>query len=273
VKRTILFATLLAFLVAGTVNAQQIPPASNNDSTADAGPSVRQMTPRELALTRGDIQMARKDYAQAAADYQLALQGNSKDAVLLNKMGIAYQQLGELDKAERSYKKAMKGDKKFSSAVNNLGTLEYQRQRYGRAIKYYKESLSRDSQAATVYSNLGYAYYGNKQYPEAMGAFGKALALDPDVFTKKGGVGAILQQRTAPDPGMFNFLLAKFYAKAGDAEHAAHYLKLSRDYGYKEFRSAESDPEFALVIKDPRVQEVLTVLPSYLDPAQKPVSN
>ena len=46
-----------------------------------------------------------------------------------------------------------------------------------------------------------------------MGAFGKALALDPDVFTKKGGVGAILQQRSAPDPGLFNFLLAKFYAK------------------------------------------------------------
>ena len=59
--------------------------------------------------------------------------------------------------------------------------------------------------SATVYSNLGYAYYGNKQYPEAMDAFGKALALDPEVFTQKGGVGAILQQRTAPDPGDVQF--------------------------------------------------------------------
>ena len=54
------------------------------------------MTPRELALTRGDIQMARKDYEQAVADYELALQKNEKDAVLLNKVGIAYQQLGDL---------------------------------------------------------------------------------------------------------------------------------------------------------------------------------
>lgn len=226
-----------------------------------------------MALTRGDIQMARKDYAQAAAEYRLALQGDRKDALLLNKIGIAYQQLGNVNDAERSYKKAIKADKKFPSAINNLGTLEYQEKRYGRSIKYYKQSLSLDSQNASVYSNLGYAYYGNKQYPEAMEAFGKALALDPDVFTKRGGVGAILQQRTAPDPGMFNFLLAKFYAKAGDAEHAAHYLKLSRDYGYKEFRSAEKDPEFAGVIKDPRVQEVLQVMPSYLDSGQKPVSN
>jgi tetratricopeptide (TPR) repeat protein len=231
------------------------------------------MSKQEVALTRGDIQMARKDYDQAVAEYRLALEANSKDALLLNKIGIAYQQLGDLNQAERFYKRAMKADKKFTSAVNNLGTLEYQRKRYGRSIKYYKDALKRDVQTATVYSNLGYAYYGNKQYPEAMDAFGKALALDPEVFTKKGGVGPILQQRTAPDPGMFNFLLAKFYARSGDAEHAAHYLKLSRDFGYKDYRSVEKDPEFASVIKDPRVQEVLQVAPSYLDQASKPVSN
>jgi tetratricopeptide (TPR) repeat protein len=231
------------------------------------------MSPQETAMIRGDIQMARKDYSQAVAEYRIALQGNAKDALLLNKMGIAYQQLGDFNDAERSYKKAMKADKKFGSSVNNLGTLEYQRKRYGRSISYYKEALKRDGETATVYSNLGYAYYSNKQYPDAMGAFGKALALDPEVFTKKGGVGAVLQQRSAPDPGLFNFLLAKFYAKAGDAEHTAHYLKLSRDMGYKDFRSAEKDPEFAAVIKDPRVQDVFLSTPAYLETGQKPISN
>jgi len=273
VKHFTHFVLFVALLVAASVNAQQNAPPSPNASAVPQDQTARKMTPQEVALTRGDIQMARKEYSQAVAEYRIALQGDPKDALLLNKMGIAYQQLGDAANAERSYKKAMKADKKFSSAVNNLGTLEYQRQRYGRAIKYYKEALKRDEQTAAVYSNLGYAYYGNKQYPEAMTAFGKALALDPEVFTKKGGVGAVLQQRTAPDPGMFNFLLAKFYAKSGDAEHAAHYLKLSRDYGYKEFRSAEKDPEFASVIKDPRVQEVLQVTPSYLQQDQKPVSN
>lgn len=267
------FAFVATLLVAGSVNAQQNPSPSANGAAPPQEPPAHKMTPQEVALTRGDIQMARKEYAQAVAEYRIALQGDAKDALLLNKMGIAYQQLGDAANAERSYKKAMKADRRFSSAVNNLGTLEYQRQRYGRAIRYYKEALKRDEQTAAVYSNLGYAYYGNKQYQEAMTAFGKALAIDPEVFTKKGGVGAVLQQRTAPDPGMFNFLLAKFYAKSGDAEHAAHYLKLSRDYGYKEFRSAEKDPEFASVIKDPRVQEVLQVTPSYLQPDQKPVTN
>ena len=268
--RPTFFAVLFVFLFAGIAYAQQTPAPSVNEPTqATQSPK----SPREVALTRGDIQMARKDYAQAVAEYQIALGLNPKDAAVLNKIGIAYQQVGDLDKAEHSYRKAIKADKKFSTATNNLGTLEYQRKRFGKAIKYYKQALSRDPEQAAVYSNLGYAYYGNKQYPEAMSAFGQALALDPDIFARKGGVGAILQQRTAPDPGLFNFLLAKFYAKSGDAEHAAHYLKLSRDYGYKEFRSAEKDPEFASVINDPRVQEVLQVLPSYETQPDNPVSN
>jgi Tfp pilus assembly protein PilF len=217
--------------------------------------------------------MARKDYAEAAAQYEIALQFDPKDPLVLNKLGIAYQQLGELDKAERSYRKTLGVDKKSSSAANNWGTLEYQRNRYGKAIKHYKQALLRDANQPVVYSNLGYAYYANKQYPEAMAVFGKALALDPDVFSRKGGLGSVLQSRTAPDPALFNFLLAKFYARAGDAERSAHYLKLARDYGYKQFRSAENDPEFASVIKDARVQEVLKVLPSYEVPPQKSLPN
>jgi tetratricopeptide (TPR) repeat protein len=273
VKHSVHFALLVTLLIPGLAVAQQNSSPSPDNLPSESTRPSHPLTPEETAMIRGDIQMARKEFAQAIAEYRIALQGNAKDALLLNKIGIAYQQLGDLNDAERAYKKAMKSDKKFASSVNNLGTLEYQRKRYGRSIRYYKEALKRDEQTSTVYSNLGYAYYGNKQYPEAMGAFGKALALDPDVFTKKGGVGAVLQQRSAPDPGLFNFLLAKFYAKTGDAEHAAHYLKMSRDLGYKDFRTAEKDPEFAAVIKDPRVQEVFLSTPAYLETGQKPVNN
>ncbi|HTU34022.1 MAG TPA: hypothetical protein VMF66_09495, partial [Candidatus Acidoferrum sp.] len=64
---------------------------------------------------------------------------------------------------------------------------------------------------------------------------------------------------------------AKSYAMAGDAEHAAHFLKLSRDDGYKEFASAAKDPAFAKVIKDPRVQQVLIVAPVYATDRHKTV--
>ena len=82
-----------------------------------------------------------------------------------------------------------------------------------------------------------------------------------------------MQQRSAPDPGTFNFFLAKTFAKAGDAERTAHYLKLSRDYGYKNLRSVEKDPDFAAVIHDPRVQDVLRNRPSFAGDDPKPVAN
>jgi tetratricopeptide (TPR) repeat protein len=266
-KPRALFAVSLALIFGGTARAQQLPSRPSNDPTPGTA------TAREIAETRASILMARKEYSEAANTYVEILRGDPKNAELLNKAGIAYQQLGELNRAEHFYKKAISANKKFSSAVNNLGTLEYERKRYGRAIRSYQRALTLGNEMASIYSNLGYAYYANKEYSEAMGSFSKALAIDPTIFERKGGVGSILQQRAAPNPGLFFFLLAKSFAKAGDAERTAHYLKLSRDDGYKDFATAEKDPEFAKVIQDPRVHEVLHVVPSYVDDAKKPTSN
>ena len=68
-------------------------------------------------------------------------------------------------------------------------------------------------------------------------------------------------------------MVAKTYAHTGDAEHAAHYLKLARDDGYTEFLSAQSDPAFSKVIKNPAVQEVLHEAPSYASSQKKQIQN
>lgn len=259
-------AVLLLLAAPGTL-AQQVPAsaAATSDSTIDSALSARQ-----TAELRADILMARKEYLDAARAYDLILRNEPNNAEVLNKMGVAFQELVYLDRAEHCYKKAMKVDKTFVSAVNNVGTVEYEKKHYGKAVGYYQKALKLRTDMATIYTNLGYAYMEDKKYPEAMGAFGKALEIDPTVFDRKGGNGAIVQQRTTTDPGLFYFFVAKSYAMVGDAEHAAHYLKLSRDDGYKDFATAAKDPAFAKVIKDPRVQEVLTVLPSYATEGKKP---
>lgn len=231
------------------------------------------MNPRQAAELRADILMARKEFFDAIGAYDDILRTSPNDAGVLNKVGVAYQQLMDLGRAERYYKKAMHSDKTFASAVNNVGTVEYERKHYGKAIGYYKKALDLHSDMAAVYSNLAYAYVEDKKFPEAMDAFKNALAIDPTVFDRKGGNGTVIQQRTATDPGLFYFFVAKSYALAGDAERAARYLKLSRDDGYKEFATAQTDPAFAKVIKDPRVQEVLTVAPSYATDRRKTPSN
>jgi tetratricopeptide (TPR) repeat protein len=269
------FAFALAFLIAAPARAQQTPVSFTKPIQAPEAPAANSspMTPRQAAEMHGDIMMARKEYEAAAGAYQKILQTEPKNATLLNKVGVAYQQLGNLNKAERYYKKAIQSNKTFSSAINNYSTVEYEKKHFGKSIGLYKKALALRIDMATVYSNLGYAYFANKEYPQAMDTFQKALAIDPGIFEKKGGNGSVVQQRTTTDPGLFYFFVAKAYAQAGDAERTAHYLKLSRDDGYTDFLSAETDQAFVRVIKDPRVQEVLQVPPSYAGPTKKQGSN
>ena len=262
-KRLALFAIPLIFAVT-PARAQEAPDSPDNAPIVNPAETPSPLTPREKGEMRAQLLMARKEYAEAAKAYDELLRNDPKNASMLNQLGIAYQELGELSESEHAYKKAVHADKTYVSAVNNLGALEYSKQHYRAAIKYYRKAIAmRDGDRAVIYSNLAYAYFGHREYSSALAAFGKALALDPDIFARKSGAGAIVQQRSAPDPGMLYFLVAKSYAKAGDAEQAAHYLKVARDDGYRNFTSAKTDPDFALVIKDRRVQQVFDIQPAF----------
>jgi tetratricopeptide (TPR) repeat protein len=86
--------------------------------------------------TRGDIFMARKEYREAIETYA---EGAPKNAVLDNKMGIAYHQLMDLDRARKCYEKALKLKPGYFEAINNLGTVYYAKKSYRRAIVWYGE--------------------------------------------------------------------------------------------------------------------------------------
>jgi tetratricopeptide (TPR) repeat protein len=280
-SRVTLFAIPLFLFVACPAFAQQTPTKVSDTTTADSSSTstsvgakpLSSMSPREAAEMRADILMARKEYFQAAGAYLQILLNEPKNAELLNKVGVAFQQLGDLDRSEKFYKRAMHADKKFASAANNCGTVEYEKKHYSKAIGMYNKALDLRSDLPTVYSNLGYAYFEDKQFPQAMDSFQKALALDPTIFDRRGLGGTVVLQRTATDPGLFYFFVAKTYAQAGDAERAAHYLKLARDDGYSGFLSAQTDPAFAKVIKDPALQEVLHEPPSYAGSPKKQIQN
>lgn len=272
-KHLALVTVSLALVLVPVVQAQQASPTpAQAPAIQEARPTptnLPAMTPLQSAELHGDVLMARKEFAQAVDAYEKVLSEHPNDSLVLNKVGVAYEQLGDLHRSSRYYKKAMKADKNFASPINNLGSVEYEKRHYGKAISLYKRAAVLKIDLSVIYSNLGYAYFANKQYPEATDSFGKALALDPTIFEHKGGYGSIIQQRTTTDPGLFYFFVAQSFASAGDAERAAHYLKLARDDGYAKFRSAETDPAFARVIKDPRVQEVLQAVPQYMDDAKK----
>ena len=215
------------------------------------------MTPQQVAEMRADILVARKEYVLAAGAYKRILRGDPKNAVLLNKIGMAYQQIGDVGKAEHYYKRSWKFDKHSSSAMNNLGTVEYGRKRYKSSIKDYRRALKVGTDRATIYSNLGFAYCGRKQYMSATTAFSEALAIDPTIFNHHGEFGSLFLERSAPDQATIYFMMARSYARMDDVPKTVHYLKLARDDGYKAMHTADTDPAFKRVIGDPLVQEVV----------------
>src|SRR5580700_3411821 len=147
-RRIVFFAVPLLsvplFVMVPPVLAQQVTPASTQATTpqtdsSQAGPVYAglpkpELTPRQAAELKGDVFMARKDFDEAAAAYEAILVTEPKNAQILNKTGVAYQEIGNLNRSERYYRKSMKCDKGFASPINNLGTVEYEKKHYSKAI-------------------------------------------------------------------------------------------------------------------------------------------
>jgi tetratricopeptide (TPR) repeat protein len=220
-------------------------------------PSPLPMTPFQREETLGDTYMIRKMFHHAIAVYSDLLQEDPKNEALLNKVGIAYQQL-ELPKlAERYYKKAAKADKHSAIPINNWGTVEFGFHHYGAAIKRYKRAIRLDPSMASAYSNLGYAYLGRRKYQAAVLAFRRAIVIDPSYFEDRGVNGQVIESRGNQPPGLLYYLLAKSFAMLGDVAGCAHYLKMARDEDYKKFIDARKDPAFRKVLRDPRIHAIL----------------
>ena len=216
------------------------------------------LTTEQLA----DLYMVRKDYREAAQTYRRLADENPRNAVYLNKLGIALHQQEALQLALKYYEKAAKADPSYADPQNNIGTVWYQRKKYGKAIKAYQKAINLRKDMAVLYSNLAYAYFGEKKYEQSLASFHQALTLDPHFFEHNGSRnGSVLQDRSVTDRGRFYYMLAKSFAQTGNIERCIVYLRKAKDEGFKELNNAKTDPDFAIMLKNPEIQEILTPKP------------
>jgi tetratricopeptide (TPR) repeat protein len=220
-------------------------------------PAPAPLSPKGVEEERARIQMAEKKYDAAIQSYQDLLKTDPKNAVFMNMIGIGYLNLSNYDQARKYFARAYKANKKYSSAVNNLGMVYYHQKNFRMAIREYQRAVAIDPDQAGTHSNLGFAYYNSNKYPEAAVEFQKAVELDPGIFERNDRAGAMVQDRSVSNHGLFFFTMAKVYARKRDAEHCAVYLRKSLDEGYKDIAKAATDPAFKDVINDPVVQAVM----------------
>jgi tetratricopeptide (TPR) repeat protein len=219
--------------------SQTSPLAYRQENSTTVPPNAASGRPPITPEMRGDIQMARKMYREAVESYSMA---DMRSAIILNKMGIAYHQMLELDLARRSYEKAVRADPKYSEAVNNLGTIYYAKKSYRKAVSQYNKALKLKPESASIYSNLGTAQFARKKYKQAAEAYETALRLDPEVFEHRGTHGVLLQERSVAERAKFHFYLAKTYAKAGSIDRALTYIRKAWKRASKRRRSSKRNP-------------------------------
>ncbi len=218
--------------------------------------AARKLTPEQ----RADVLMARKMYREAIDSYR----EEKPTAVLMNKIGIAYHQLGDFAAARKHYERAMKMDKTYPDAVNNDGTIFYALKRYKQAISRYKKALLLSPNTASFWSNLGTAEYSLGRYAEMSEAYQKALSLDPEIFERRGTVGTELQDRSVTDRARYHYELARLYAKSGKNELALQYLRKSLEEGLKDKVKLTQTPEFAALRETDEFKQVMTLEPRVL---------
>ena len=232
-----------------------------SESTAQPPANGTPGTVRPLsAQDRGDIFMARKMYREAIDMYNTA----PPTAMLMNKIGIAYHQLVDLDNAAKYYARAAKMDPQYSDAINNLGTIYYTKKSYRRAIGEYKKALRIKPNSASVLANLANAYFERKQYQLASDTIQQALAIDPNVFENRGSAGSVVQDRSVGDRAKYHYYLAKTYAKKGQNAEAILYIRKSLEEGFKERKKFEEEPEFAGLRDDPEFKQIMAMEPKVL---------
>ena len=209
---------------------------------------------------RGDIFMAKKMFREAVEAYK----EDSGSAILLNKTGIAYHQMLDLNDAKKYYQRALKANPHYPEAINNLGTIEYSRKSFRRAILLYKKALRESPNSASIYSNLGTGYFARKDYKSASEAFETALRLDPEVFEHRGTHGVLLQEKSVDERAKYHFYLSKMYAKSGAIDRALLYMRKALEEGFKDRKKFQDDPEFALLRENPEYKLILAMEPRVL---------
>jgi tetratricopeptide (TPR) repeat protein len=250
----------LLALAAAVQSAAPDPPPAIPDNSAETIASKPAPPPLTDEM-RGDIAMARKEYRRAVDIYK-SLQPQTH--IRLNKVGIAYHQLGELDEAKRYYERSVKAKKDYSEALNNLGAVYYAKRSYRRATGWYNKALKIAPNSASIHSNLGTAWFARKKYDRAAKEYQIALQLDPEVFEHRGSAGSLLQERSVQERAKFHFYLARTYAQAGMADRCLMYMRKALEEGFKDRKRFVEDPEFAAMQELPAFQELLLLQPRVL---------
>lgn len=249
-----------ALLATPSIALSQVQQTGVSSPAVRASVDLPPKPPQKLSLSpklRGDLYMARKMYRDAIDMYREA----PETAEIFNKIGIAFQEMSQVDQAKKNYEQALRLNQTYAEALNNLGTIYYEQHRLNKAVSYYKRALKYCGPSASEYANLGGAYFARRDFKKSSLYYEEAMKLDPDILEQRNTFGSVLLERTTNDLALFHLYLARAYARSGSNERALIYLRKALEEGLKDRKKLPEIPEFSSLKKDPRFLQLLAENP------------
>jgi tetratricopeptide (TPR) repeat protein len=99
---------------------------------------------KDYDLPKGNVDFAKKQYAEAEANYRISKANNGKRATAAYNLGNSIYKQNQPTEAKRAYAKAIemaKGKQQKHSAYYNIGNVFMKEKDYSKAVEAYKNSL------------------------------------------------------------------------------------------------------------------------------------
>ena len=133
---------------------------------------------------RGRAYDALKNYHQAIADFERALELDPSYTYALSSRGWAFYWVQDYQRAFADFNRALELDPNDAFAYYRRGWAYTQLKNYQQAIVDFDRALELDPNNAWAYSGRGWVYRHLKEYQQAIVDFNHALELDPNyIFT------------------------------------------------------------------------------------------
>ncbi len=172
------------------------------------------------------------------------------DAETYFKRGLAYEKLGEDEKAIKCYTRALQIKPGMETALNNRGVVYYRQSEYRKAINDFSHAINLNPGYALVYYNRGNVYGTTGDPDRALADYNQSIRINPDNSSAYNNRGWIKLQKKQTKASISDFDRAlqinPRYTLAFCNRGNARLSVGDRNGSFKDFSSArELDPRFA----------------------------
>ena len=130
--------------------------------------------------SQGDEFYNNNQFEEAIAAYNSVLENNPTNVKALYNRGRSYEELNNLDEAEKDFKAALTEDAKNVQVLLSLSNLYQKKQQHEMALQYANYAVELPGAPATAYFLKGRAYHQLGNIQNALTEYDAAIKMDPE---------------------------------------------------------------------------------------------